>query len=372
MEVLRQHGEERSAAVGDVLFEVGDERYPLIAILEGEAVILDAAGEEIIRHGAFGFLGELNLLSGQTVYLTAVVTAPMRYIAVEREALRPLLSEEGSLSDLLLSTFIARREVLQGRHGVGVEIVGPRTAPATREIVEYVRGARLPHTFRDTHGGDDEEARKLVAGLADDQLPLVRLRAAPSFSDPTRARSGAGSASASSCRRARRSTCSSVGGGPAGLGAAVYGASEGLDTLVVEGDRARRAGRLVAADREQPRLSRRHRGRELTTRAVSQARKFQARLATPYRAVGLEPGGERHVVLLDDDRQVAARAVVLATARRTGASRSPDSTRTRAPASSTPPARPRRSCARRRVSWWSAAATPRRRRRSGSPAAARS
>ena len=84
--LLAQHGEERRAEVGDILFKVGDRRYPLIAIIEGEAAILDAAGGEIIRHGPSGFLGESNLLSGQTVYLTAVVTQPMRYIAVEREA----------------------------------------------------------------------------------------------------------------------------------------------------------------------------------------------------------------------------------------------------------------------------------------------
>ena len=62
---LRSHGEERTAAVGDVLFAVGDQRYPFIAIIEGEAAILDAAGQEIIRHGASGFLGEMNLLSAR-------------------------------------------------------------------------------------------------------------------------------------------------------------------------------------------------------------------------------------------------------------------------------------------------------------------
>ena len=72
-------GEERTAAVGDVLFTVGDRRYPFIVILDGEAAILDADGREIVRHGPSGFLGEVNLLSGQTVYLTAVVTEPMRY-----------------------------------------------------------------------------------------------------------------------------------------------------------------------------------------------------------------------------------------------------------------------------------------------------
>ena len=96
-----------------MLYRVGDATYPFIAIREGEVAILDAAGNEIVRHGPSGFLGELNLLSGQTVFVTAVVTQPLRYIAVERDALRGLLFEDGPLSDLVLSTFIARRAALQ-------------------------------------------------------------------------------------------------------------------------------------------------------------------------------------------------------------------------------------------------------------------
>jgi thioredoxin reductase (NADPH) len=122
---LAELGEERTARVGDVLYRVGDATYPFIAIRDGEVAIVDDAGNEIIRQGASGFLGELNLLSGQTVFLTAVVTQPLRYIAVDRDALRALLLDDGPLSDLVLSTFIARREALQRVQGVGLEIVGP-------------------------------------------------------------------------------------------------------------------------------------------------------------------------------------------------------------------------------------------------------
>src|ERR1700704_5081904 len=111
--MLAEHGQERTAEVGETLFEIGDESYPFVAIIEGEIAVTDAAGQEIVRHGAAGFLGEMNLLSGQTVFLTAVVTEPMRYIAVDRDALRELLFDDGPLSDLVLSTFIARREALQ-------------------------------------------------------------------------------------------------------------------------------------------------------------------------------------------------------------------------------------------------------------------
>jgi thioredoxin reductase (NADPH) len=104
-----------------------------------------------------------------------------------------------------------------------------------------------------------------------------------------------------------------VGGGPAGLGAAVYGASEGLDTLVVEstvlGGQAGTSRRIENYLGFPAGIS----GTELTGRAVTQARKFGARTATPYRARSLEPGTERHVVRLEEGNEVAARAVLLAT-----------------------------------------------------------
>src|SRR5436305_13450264 len=102
---LGRLGEERTADDGDVLYRVGDERYPFIALIEGEVAILDTAGHEIVRHGPSRFLGEMNLLSAQTVFVTAAVTAPARYSAVDRNALRDLLVEDGPLSDLILPTF---------------------------------------------------------------------------------------------------------------------------------------------------------------------------------------------------------------------------------------------------------------------------
>src|SRR5437667_3308966 len=146
---LARLGEERRADVGDVLFRVGDAQYPFIAIIEGEVAILDGAGHEMIRHRTSGFLGEMNLLTGQTVFLTAVVTQRLRYIAVDRDVLRSLLFEDGPLSDLLLSTFIARREALQQVQGVGLEVIGPHSSETTMRMVEFARSNRLPFTWRD-------------------------------------------------------------------------------------------------------------------------------------------------------------------------------------------------------------------------------
>jgi thioredoxin reductase (NADPH) len=142
---IGERGEERTADVGDVLFQVGDDRYPFVAILEGEVALLDGVGNEIVRQGRSNFLGELNLLSGQSAFLTAEVTQPLRYIAVDRDALRQLLFDDGPLSDLLLATFILRREALQQVAGLGLEIVGPHSSAATRRLVEFAAAGSRPY-----------------------------------------------------------------------------------------------------------------------------------------------------------------------------------------------------------------------------------
>jgi thioredoxin reductase (NADPH) len=310
--MLAKHGEERTAAVGDVLFEVGDEIYPFIAIREGETAILDANGHEIVRHGPQGFLGEMNLLSGQTVFLTAVVTEPLRYVAVEREILRSLLFEDGSLSDTLLPAFVQRRERLQNREGVGIDIIGPAQDPATRELIEYARRQRLPHFWRDPT--EDAEAANLITDLAAEQLPLVRLPGGGHLHRPSNGELSRALGIGLELAPREEVDLLIVGGGPAGLGAAVYGASEGLDTLVVEsnvlGGQAGTSRRIENYLGFPAGIS----GSELISRAIVQARKFSARTATPYRALSLEPGGDGdHIVKLQDGHEVAAKAVLLST-----------------------------------------------------------
>src|SRR5258708_12044764 len=129
--LIAEHGEERTAEVGTGLLKIGDDTYSFSALLEGEAEVLDESGHEIVRHGPSGFLGEINLLTGQTVFVTVRVTKPMRYIAVERERLRELLFEDSALSDLLLSAFVERRELLQQREDVGTQLVGSHDSHAT-------------------------------------------------------------------------------------------------------------------------------------------------------------------------------------------------------------------------------------------------
>jgi thioredoxin reductase (NADPH) len=311
LSMLAEHGEELTADVGETLFEIGDESYPFVAIVEGEVAVTDAAGQEIIRHGASGFLGEMNLLSGQTVFLTAVVTEPMRYIAVDREVLRGLLFEDGSLSDLLLSAFVERRELLQRREGIGIEIVGPRDSGETRRLVEFARRMRLPHSWLVPE--EDERAAALVEALDDVEIPLVRIPGGAELRRPSNGELSRALGIGLELSQHEEVDLLVIGGGPAGLGAAVYGASEGLDTLLLEstvlGGQAGTSRRIENYLGFPAGIS----GTELSSRAISQARKFGARTATPYRARSLEPGGERHLVRLDEGNTVAARAVLLAT-----------------------------------------------------------
>jgi thioredoxin reductase (NADPH) len=311
LKTLAQHGEERTATVGEELFRIGDESYPFIAILEGEAAVLDGAGQEIVRHGPSGFLGEMNLLSGQTVFLTAVATEPMRYLAVEREELRRLLLEDASLSDILLPAFVRRRELLQERQGIGVEILGPRSSASTRQLVDFVKRQRLPFTWVDPT--QDGAAAAALEGIEEAELPLVRLPGGGELRGPSDGELSRALGIGLELQPLEEVDLLVIGGGPAGLGAAVYGASEGLDTLVVEstvlGGQAGTSRRIENYLGFPAGIT----GSELTSRAVTQARKFSARTATPYRAQALEAGAERHLVKLEEGHEIRARAVVLAT-----------------------------------------------------------
>lgn len=222
---LAAHGEERTAAPGESLFRVGDETYPFVAIREGEAAILDPAGNEIVRHGAGGFLGEMNLLSGQRVYLSAVATQPMRFVAVPRDELRRLLVEDSSLADLLLGAFVRRRELLSERAGIGVSIIGPRDSDATRRLADWARRVMIPHSW--LVPGEDEGAAEAVAGRDESELPLVRIPGAADLVAPSPGELSRALGIGLELAPVEEVDLAVLGGGPAGLGAAVYGASEG-------------------------------------------------------------------------------------------------------------------------------------------------
>ncbi len=311
LQTLALHGEERTAEAGETLFQIGDRSYPFVAILEGEVTVFDGAGNELVKHTDHGFVGEMNLLSGQTVFLVARFTAPTRYIRVEREDLRQLLFDDTSLSELLLTAFIERREALQTNQGIGLEILGPHEHPRTRELAQFANRQRLPYTVRDP--GEDEAAAAALADVDAAALPLVRLPGGVELRAPSNGELSRALGVGRELAQREEVDLLIIGGGPAGLGAAVYGASEGLDTLMIDGTAM--GGQAGTSRRIENYLGfpAGISGTELTSRAITQARKFGARTATPYRAKELVPGNGRHLVRLEEGNEISAAAVVLAT-----------------------------------------------------------
>jgi thioredoxin reductase (NADPH) len=236
----------------------------------------------------------------------------LRYIAVDRDVLRSLLFEDGPLSDLVLSAFISRREALQQVQGIGVEIVGPHSSEATMRMLEFARSNRLPFTWHDSERAGDPSSA-LVDGLDEASLPLVRLPGGAELRGPSIGEVSRALGIGRELAPREEVDLLVVGAGPAGIGAAVYGASEGLETLVIDsttlGGQAGSSRRIENYLGFPAGIS----GTELTSRAVTQARKFNARFATPYRAISLVPGNGRHVIRLEEDHEIAARAVLLAT-----------------------------------------------------------
>ena len=305
---LESVGEVRTAPEGSKLYSIGDATYPFIVLLEGEVAILDQNEEEIVRHGPGKFLGEINLLSGQTVYVTAVAATPVTYIQITRERLRQLLYEDSTLSEMVLATFISRREILQGEANVGIEILGPRSSEATRRIVDFVRRYKLAFTWHD--GVDADVAGNGTNG----RFPIVRLPGGRELVEPSSGEVSRALGIGAELAPREDVDLLIIGAGPAGLGAAVYGASEGLSTLIVDshglGGQAGTSRRIENYLGFPAGIT----GTELTTRAVTQARKFGARIASPYKASALACDGQRKVVTLEGgEHEIHARAVVLAT-----------------------------------------------------------
>ena len=180
-------------------------------------------------------------------------------------------------------------------------------------MVDFLRRGRLPYTWRDPEHADDPEAAALVAATEPAELPLVRLPGGAELRGPSNGEVWRALGIGAELRAREEVDLVVVGGGPAGLGAAVYGASEGLDTLVVEstvlGGQAGTSRRIENYLGFPAGIS----GTELTAGRSPRRASSARATATPYRAVALEPGSDRHVVRLEDGEEIAARAVVLAT-----------------------------------------------------------
>ena len=307
IQALRRYGTEHAMAAGEVLFADGDQTYDLIVILEGQVDIVQGYGrpepEVIISYEALEFLGEMGLLTGQRVFLTAVATAPGRILRVPVDEVRAVMAQELDLSELILRSFLARHDRLTKR-GTGLTLVGSRFDANTRRLLEVLARNRLPSRWVELEGSAEAEALLRELQVPVDDLPIVLVPGSPLLRNPSSRDllAALGLVAIHEEDNDRTEVCDLlvVGGGPAGLAAAVYGASEGMTTTLAEdtalGGQAGTSSRIENYLGFPAGLS----GEELAARGSLQAQKFGVRIKLAARAVGLSTWNGNHHVRFED------------------------------------------------------------------------
>jgi len=319
LEVLSRYGETRTAEVGEVLIRAGDSSSAFIVVLEGEVeVIEDFVGETmtlgVLRPGRF--VGDLTMLTGQAVVPSAVMRQAGKVLVIPRERLKEVVTEEPNLSDIILKAFIARRSWGM-RAGFGLRIIGSRHSRDAARLREFAARNRLLHVWVELEE-DPEAAGALLErfGVEPSETPVVIWQGKDVLENPSNEELARTIGLKVDAPREVTYDLVVVGAGPAGLGAAVYGASEGLSTLALEsmalGGQAGTSSRIENYPGFPAGLS----GFELATRILVQADKFGARTAVPEEAVGLRREDGLYLIRLSGGGEVAARSVIAATGAR--------------------------------------------------------
>ena len=308
-------GERRPLTEGQVLFAAGDRASDFFVVLSGQVAVVDGAGSagEVVLgvHGPRRFVGELSLMTGEPAYNTAIVRETGEAIVFGRRELKSVIGENQELGDLLLSAFIGRRALLIGL-GSGVRLIGSHLSPDSRRLREFLTRNRIPHSFMDLETDAQADLLLRELAIAPRETPIV-VRGPLALRNPTNQQL----AETLNLRTAAATdgVCDTIviGAGPAGLGAAVYAASEGLSTVLVDsvalGGQASTSSRIENYLGFPAGIS----GSELAERASLQAARFGARTAVGEVACGLGLEDGYHVVELEGGERLRARTVVLAT-----------------------------------------------------------
>lgn len=316
--VFRRYGSEHHTAAGEVLFAEGDEAYDLIVLIAGSADIVEGHGGSepswINSYSSGEFLGEVGMLTGQRAFLTAVMTQPGTVVRVPVDQVHVIMAQEADLSEVILRAFLARHARLT-QAGSGLTLIGSRFDADTRRLLGTLARNRISSRWLELEesGAAENLLRELEVPPAD--LPIVLVPGSPLLRNPGDGQllAALGLSEAGGGWQGEICDLLVVGGGPAGLAAAVYGASEGLTTTLAEGSalggQAGTSSRIENLLGFPAGLS----GEELATRAALQARKFGVRIKQSCRAVALSSSEGIHQVELESGETVAAKSVIVAT-----------------------------------------------------------
>ncbi len=311
---LRALGKVRAVSPGEVLFREGEPGYDFFAIESGAVAIVQGYEQEdrvVVVHGKHQFLGELGLLTGSRVYLSAVVRDGGEVIQVPAERLRALLGEDEEMSNVILRAYLSRRSRLIDA-GAGVHLIGSRFSLDSRRLREFLARNRVPYEWTDLEEEDEVDTWLRTLDLKPAETPVL-IGAGSMLRNPSNAELAAALGLGASGTPPALCDLVIVGGGPAGLAAAVYGASEGLDTQAIDsvafGGQASTSSRIENYLGFPAGIS----GGELAARALLQAKKFGARLAMPAEAVDLVEEDGHYAIQLGDGSVVNGRTVIVAT-----------------------------------------------------------
>ena len=301
---------------GEPLFQAGVHRGGFFVVLSGAVEVFDGSCDtprSVAVHRAGQFTGDIDILTRRAPMVTAVARGDTEVLRVSSSDIHRLMGARPSIGDTLLRAFIARREQQLESGLGGIRVIGSASSREAFQIRELLTRNQVPLTWVDVD--EDSGIARLVStlGLAPEDLPAVAIGTQPLLRRPP-LREVAERVGLRRSPRARTYDLVVVGAGPAGLAAAVYGASEGLSTLVL--DSVAPGGQAGASTKIENYLGfpTGISGAELTGRATIQAQKFGVELCSATPVVGLDlQGSSTAVVRLDGDQEVAARCVLVAT-----------------------------------------------------------
>ncbi len=319
MDRLRPYGTPEETRARQVLFGAGDRSFDFFLLLEGTVEITERSGGEertVTVHEPGEFTGDVDMLTGRASLVTATARAPGRVLRLSAEDLQTIITERPALSDLLLKAMLMRRTLLLEEGFTGLQIVGSPYSKDTLRLKEFAGRNHLPYTWLNLEADEGAEALLERFGVAPEETPVVIYQGEDVFRNPTNAQMARGMGLSARSAPDETYDLIVVGAGPAGLAAAVYGASEGLSALCLErtapGGQAGSSSKIENYLGFPAGLS----GAELAERARLQAQKFGARITVPCEAAGHRRDGGYHVVDLAGGDEAVGRSVVLATGAR--------------------------------------------------------
>jgi len=313
---LTVQGDRRGSQPGEILFGEGERDCDFYVVLAGHVASVEGHGtheERIISvHGRGRFLGELSLLAGQGSFYTAMALDAGEVLAVSIARLRELIARDPAFGDLVLRAYLLRRSILI-RLGAGLRVVGSRYSPDTRRVRDFAARNQIPVRWLDLETDPAAEAVLAQFRVAPDDTPVVIVYGRRLLRNPGNAELAA--AIGLPAPSAQQAGCDVlvVGAGPAGLSAAVYAASEGMQVTALDG--VATGGQAGTSSRIENYLGFPSgiSGAELADRAVLQAEKFGARFAVPAEATAIAQDSGYYRVHLADGTSLTSTSVVIAT-----------------------------------------------------------